>query len=213
MARKVTTPKAAKAKAAPKAAKPSKPKKTPKAAAAPTPEPPADHPQINPTMIPKSNFLRLIKELGEMKGTMDEANGRLKSRTDNAVAQYNVHPEALKIARKYAKREPVRGCEFLRHVRVYFDYLGLANEDVDLFAGQAAAEAGHAIEQEAREDETSTDLAEAMETSIEADGGNVHTLSRGNAKIRKGRVVDIADDTEAEPLTDLERQLLGPGAA
>jgi hypothetical protein len=37
MARKVTTPKAAKTKAAPKAAKPSKPKKTPKAAAVPTP--------------------------------------------------------------------------------------------------------------------------------------------------------------------------------
>jgi hypothetical protein len=195
MARKVKTEKA---KAAAKPAKTAKPRK-PKTAAAP-PTPAADHPQINPTMIPKANFLRLIKELGEMKGTMDEANGRLKSRTDNAVAQFNVHPEALKIARKYAKREPVRGCEFLRHVRVYFDYLGLANEDVDLFAGQAAAEAGAAFE-----DETGIDVAEPLLDAEEQT--NVSAIGRG----RKPRIVDITDEPEA--MTDLERQLLGPDAA
>ena len=203
MARKVKTPKAEKAKAAAKPAKTAKPKKAARDAAAPPPPAASDHPQINETMIPKDKFVKLIKELGEMKGTMDEANVRLKSRTDNAVAQYNVHPEALKIARKYAKREPVRGCEFLRHVRVYFDYLGLANEDVDLFAGQAAAEAGAAFE-----DETGIDLAEAMDKAVEADTGNVHTMSR-----RKPRIVDVPDEPAAEPLSDLELQLLGPGAA
>jgi len=203
MARKVKTPKATKAPKTTKAAakKPSRPRKS----AAPDMPPPRPAATSGAAMIGKTQFLRLIKELGEIKGTMDEANSRLKTRTDNAVAANNVHPEALKLARKYAKREPVRGSDFLRHLKIYFEYLGLADDTVDLFANQAADEAGEAIEADFGDDDSDTgDIPDTGEAPADA---NVHQLGRGTSRIRKGRVVDISD--EPEPLTDLERQLLG----
>lgn len=205
MARKV---KATKPPKAPKAAKSAAPKK-PRTRKAQTTEapPPAPTATSSTAMIGKTAFLRLIKELGEIKGTMDEANSRLKTRTDNAVATNNVHPEALKIARKYAKREPARGSEFLRHLKLYFDHLGLADDTVDLFANQA-------------EEEAAEEAIEAVAEMVDDDGdhetqpdpeANIHQLGRGTGRIRKGRVVDISETDE--PLTDLERQLLGGDAA
>ena len=203
MARKVKTPKPPKAPKTAKAAarKPSRPRK----AAAPEMPPPAPTATSGAAMIGKTKFLRLIKETNEIKGTMDEANIRLKGRIDNAVAADGIHPEAFKIARKYAKREPVRGSEFLRHLRLYFDHLGLADDTVDLFANQAADEAEDTIEADFGDDASDTgDIPDTGEAPADA---NVHQLGRGTGRIRKGRVVDISD--EPEPLTDLERQLLG----
>lgn len=207
MARKV---KAAKAPKAPKAAKSAAPKKprARKAASAPEAPPPPPTATSGAAMIGKTAFERLIKELNGIKGTMDEANGRLKTRIDNAVALNNVHPEALKLARKYAKREAARGSEFLRHLKVYFEYLGLADDTVDLFANQAADEAEEAIEAADEDERADSDEQGSGDPLTDA---VVHQLGRGTARIRKGKVVDVADTDE--PLTDLERQLLGGDAA
>lgn len=203
MARKVKAAKPPKAPKAQKAAAPKKARarKAPEAAVLP---PPTSASGV--AMIGKAAFERLIKELNGIKGTMDEANGRLKTRIDNAVALNNVHPEALKLARKYAKREAARGSEFLRHLKVYFEYLGLADDTVDLFANQAADEAEEAIE---AVDEQTSDAEQGSGDPLT--DAVVHQLGRGSARIRKGKVVDIAE--EEEPLTDLERQLLGGDAA
>ncbi len=208
MARKVKVAKPPKAPKATKSAakKPSRPRK---AAAAPEAPPPVST-AGGVAVIGKTAFLRLIKETNEIKGTMDEANIRLKGRIDNAVAANNVHPEALKLARKYAKREPVRGSDFLRHLKVYFDYLGLADDTVDLFANQAADEAGEAIE--AADEPLTEDEQRVLDMPGDPSAdANVHQLGRPTGHIRKGRVVDIAE-TE-DPLTDLERQLRGGDAA
>ena len=80
----------------------------------------------------EGQYLKFRKAMKSAKAEMDEAKGTMGSLKEKAVADYNVHSDADRIASRYANKSPAQQSEFLFHFSQYWDYLKLAGPETDL---------------------------------------------------------------------------------
>lgn len=83
-------------------------------------------------IIGEAEFKRLVRKLKAGEGTISEAKGQMGSAVENAVAKHNLHPDALRLVRKYDRKSPTAAAEFMTHLMIYWDYMKLGAAEDDL---------------------------------------------------------------------------------
>ena len=83
-------------------------------------------------IISKDAFAKLLKRLGTQEREIKEIKGGTKSIVDKATAEYNLHADALRVVRKYIKKDPAQAAEFKLQLDIYWEYaaLGQPNDDM-----------------------------------------------------------------------------------
>ena len=80
----------------------------------------------------EGQYLKYRKGMRAAKADMDAAKGAMGSIKEKAIADFNVHSDADRIASRYANKSPAQQSEFLFHFSQYWDYLKLAGPETDL---------------------------------------------------------------------------------
>lgn len=132
-------------------------------------------------IIGKDAFGKLLRKLKAEESEISQRKGVMGSAVERAVADYNLHPDALRVFRKYEKKSPTQQAEFFLQLSCYWEYGGLGEPNKDLVETPAQRKA------RAKKPE----MKEAMSEAAQA-----RALSRGTHKIENGKVVPIAEAAE-----------------
>jgi hypothetical protein len=84
-----------------------------------------------------AEFKKVIRKLNASESKLNEARGEMGSTVESAIAAVNMHKDALRIVRKYAKKSPEACSEFITHFVPYWMYMNLAQSEDDMFRGKA----------------------------------------------------------------------------
>jgi len=87
---------------------------------------------VSGRIINERSFNALVRRLDVAAAKMAEAKGVMGNEVEQAVADHNVHKDALRIVRKYAKKAPASAAEFYLHLQTYWDYQKLGQPQDDL---------------------------------------------------------------------------------
>jgi hypothetical protein len=137
---------------------------------------PQEKPEPTP-IIDAEDFTRLIKKLKKEETELTETKGRMGSAVATAIEKHNLHADALRVFRKYARKSPEAAAEFMLNLTAYFEYGKLGQTDEDLVERAATAKRNR------KQD------------------GKHEPMGRGRMKIVEGRVVPIREDAEPEAAT------------
>lgn len=127
-----------------------------------------------PRLISETEFNKLLKKLKTSQTKLDESKGEMGAAIEAAISKHNVHKDALRVVRKYLKKDPTAAAEFITHLDTYWEYAKLADGETDLV-------------------ETKPERKSRIkgETADEPDKSNVTKLGRGTHVIRDGGVHPI----------------------
>lgn len=73
----------------------------------------------------QEEFHELLAKLKTQETKLTEAKGRMGKQVEQAVADLNLHTDALRIVRKYLKKSPEAAASFLLHLDLYWSYMHL----------------------------------------------------------------------------------------
>lgn len=82
-------------------------------------------------LIGQSDWDKLMRKIKTADTKMSEAKGDMGSAVDRAIADHNVHKDALRLIRKYGRKAPTAWSEFVLHLLHYAE-LGKLGETEDL---------------------------------------------------------------------------------
>jgi hypothetical protein len=122
-------------------------------------------------IIGADEFAKLVRKLTKEENDLLETKGRMGSAVANAVEKHNLHVDALRLYRKYAKKSPQAAAEFFLNLETYFLYGKL----------------GQSVE---------PDMVETAATGKR--GGPREPMGRGDMQVRGGKVVAIREAEAAE---------------
>lgn len=91
-------------------------------------------------LITEKAFAKLLKDLAASESRMSEAKGEMGSKVEQAIASHNVHKDALRVVRKYLKKDPTAASEFIAHLDHYWILAKLPESGADV--AEAPAERG-----------------------------------------------------------------------
>ncbi len=128
-------------------------------------------------LIGQADWDKLMRKIKAADSKLSEAKGDIGSAVDRAIADHNVHKDALRLIRKYGKKAPTAWSEFVLHLLHYAE-LGRLGETEDLVETPA--------ERKARMKKPD---AEAFANEEQANGP-----IPGNHRVRGGKVVDIREE-------------------
>ncbi len=92
----------------------------------------SDSPTQEARLPGEKEFKRLLSKLKAAESEISQAKGEMGSAVEKAVATHNLHPDALRVFRKYAKKNPTQCAEFMLHLQTYWEYGKLGEPDADL---------------------------------------------------------------------------------
>jgi hypothetical protein len=126
----------------------------------------------------EKEFKSLIKKLTAAESELSELKGAMGSAVERAVASHNLHTDALRVVRKYIRKNPGQAAEFKLHLDCYWDYAKLGQPEDDLVESPK--------QRRGRMAKPETDAEDAPHTAGE-------TMGRGTTAIRGGKVVSIKE--------------------
>lgn len=94
-------------------------------------------------VISKQAFDKLLRRLKTGENEMASSKEGIKTAVDKATAEYNLHPDALRVVRKYLKKEPAQAAEFMLQLSIYWEYAALGQPNNDLLETPAQRKARH----------------------------------------------------------------------
>jgi len=80
----------------------------------------------------KQEIDKLLRKLKAAESEISESKGRMGGAVESAVANCNVHTDALRVLRKYLKKSPAQASEFKAHLDTYWEYEDLGAPEADL---------------------------------------------------------------------------------
>lgn len=138
-----------------------------------------------PKIIAKEQFLKVIKKLKSEESVIAQSKGTMGSTVEKAVAEHNLHPDALRVFRKYSKKNPVQQAEFFLQLSTYWEYGKLGHPNQDLLETPA--------ERKGKSSKPGRGELARMKETITDD-----RLTAGTHVIQNGKVVPISREAQAE---------------
>lgn len=133
-------------------------------------------------IIGKDQFSKLLRKLKAEESEISQRKGVMGSAVEGAVADYNLHPDALRVFRKYEKKSPTQQAEFFLQLQTYWEYGSLGEPNQDLVETPTERKKRGAKKPEMK--------------AVLMDREAQRMLSQGTHKIENGKVVPIAEAAE-----------------
>jgi hypothetical protein len=149
-------------------------------------------------VINKSDFDKLLRKLKSEEAEASEAKGRMGNAVMVAVERHNLHVDALRVYRKYAKKNPAQQSEFFMHFQTYWEYGNLG--DTDMFE-EGNKKSNKKNMTKAQKEEFEEDQANAAALRARRNRGEPEDsrVTAGTHRIVKGKVVPVnGESAEAD---------------
>ena len=83
-------------------------------------------------LIGESEFNKLLRKIKTAETKLNESKGEIGSTIDAAIAKHNVHKDALRVVRKYLRKDGTAAAEFILHLDAYWGYAKLGEPEEDM---------------------------------------------------------------------------------
>ncbi len=138
-------------------------------------------------LIGEADFKKLVRKLKSEESELSEVKGRMGSAVENAVAKHNLHADALRVFRKYEKKNPGQAAEFFLHLQTYWEYGALGTPEDDML--ETPKERRKNMKK--GDAEAFDEEAKAAATERKQRAKDDEKLAQGTHVIKGGRVVPI----------------------
>lgn len=128
----------------------------------------------------EAEFRRLMKKMKGFESELSETKGRMGSAVERAVADVNLHTDAMRVIRKYEKKNPAQAAEFMLHLTTYWEYMKLGEPEADMLETP-----------EQRGGKSRKGKGRGKAATEAADSPAVEPMGRGTHAVRGGQVVPL----------------------
>ena len=158
---------------------------------------PTKTPTEEARVIGKKEFDSVLRKIKAEESKAAEAKSSMGGTIANAVEKYNLHPDALRLFRKYQKKSPASAAEFLLNLQTYFEYGDLGQIEDELPIETAAQRKAKLTKPDREAFEEEQAAARAERKARNGHDKPAGKLTKGSKVIKGGKLVDLHDTEHA----------------